>query len=84
MLSFLRRNKHHTQLLTNKHLYVWPANITQDTPTSFTRRVARNLQHLLKMESYLDRVVDPAAGSYYIEELTIRMVEHCWKQLQEG
>lgn len=34
------------------------------------KRISRNIQHLLKMESYLDRVNDPASGSYYIEYLT--------------
>jgi methylmalonyl-CoA mutase len=36
----------------------------------FSNRVARNTQVVLKEESYLDKVVDPAAGSYYIEKLT--------------
>ena len=42
---------------------------------SWTRRICRNLQHLLKMESYLDRVNDPGSGSYYIEFLTENFVE---------
>ncbi len=49
--------------------------------TNFSRRIARNVQHLLQMESYLDRVIDPAAGSYYIEKLTTILVEAVWKQL---
>ena len=36
----------------------------------FSYRIARNQQLLLKEESYLDKIVDPAAGSYYIENLT--------------
>ncbi|MEM1319938.1 MAG: methylmalonyl-CoA mutase family protein [Bacteroidota bacterium] len=64
-------------------LYVLPANAHIEVPNTFTRRVARNLQHLLKMESYLDRVVDPAAGSYYIEELTRKMVEQSWQTLAQ-
>ena len=39
----------------------------------------RNIQHILKEESYLDKVVDPAAGSYYIESLTDSLVEHGWQ-----
>lgn len=41
-------------------------------------RIARNIQHLLKMESYMDRVIDPAAGSFYIEHLTKLFVEKAW------
>lgn len=46
--------------------------------SSFARRIARNVQHLLKMESALDRVIDPAAGSYYIELLTQTLGEKAW------
>lgn len=41
-------------------------------------RIARNVQHLLKMESHLHRVVDPAAGSYYIELLTEKLARKAW------
>jgi methylmalonyl-CoA mutase len=50
--------------------------------SAFGRRIARNVQHLLKMESYLDRVIDPAAGSYYIEKLTDALAEKAWTQFQ--
>jgi methylmalonyl-CoA mutase len=50
--------------------------------TAFGRRIARNVQHLLKMESYLDRVIDPAAGSYYIEKLTDALAEKAWGLFQ--
>jgi len=43
------------------------------------KRISRNIQHILKEESYLDKVVDPAAGSYYIESLTDSLVEHGWQ-----
>lgn len=45
---------------------------------SFGRRIARNVQHLLKMESGLDQVVDPAAGSYYIGNLTNEIAGKAW------
>lgn len=45
-------------------------------------RIARNVQHLLKMESYLDRVIDPAAGSYYIEQLTNSLAKQAWEQFK--
>lgn len=44
----------------------------------FSRRVARNIQHLLQMESYLDKVADPSAGSYYIENLTNVFARKAW------
>ena len=51
-------------------------------PTSpdrvFVERIARNVSLLLKEESYLDKVADPASGSYYIEQLTYQLVEAAW------
>ncbi len=49
-------------------------------PPSFGRRIARNVQHLLKMESGLDGLSDPAAGSYYIEKLTLQLAAAAWKR----
>jgi methylmalonyl-CoA mutase len=48
-------------------------------PATFSRRIARNVQHLLKMESALDTVTDPAAGSYYIETLTRQLAKDAWE-----
>ena len=64
-------------------LTILPANAYAQEENAFTRRIARNVQHLLKMESYLDRVSDPAAGSYYIDELTHQLAEQAWKKFQE-
>jgi len=64
-------------------LYVSPANSATESPSAFTRRVARNLQHILQMESYLDRVADPAAGSYYLDHLSKELVEKSWEQFCE-
>jgi len=65
-------------------LYVRPANLVKkEPPTPFTARIARNVQHMLKMESYLNRVFDPAAGSYYIETLTDKLAEEAWSKFQE-
>ncbi len=50
--------------------------------SSFTNRISRNVQHLLKMESYLDRVIDPAAGSFYIEKLTRLFSEQAWDKFK--
>ncbi len=46
---------------------------------NFSNRVARNTQVVLKEESYLDKVIDPAAGSYYIEKLTTTLIEQSWE-----
>ncbi|MEM8524408.1 MAG: methylmalonyl-CoA mutase family protein [Bacteroidota bacterium] len=56
-------------------LFLTPA---PDFTTAFTKRIARNVQHLLQLESHLDHVIDPAAGSYYIENLTNEMVKRTW------
>lgn len=45
----------------------------------FSERIARNQQLLLKEESHFDKVTDPAAGSYYIENLTVSIAEQAWK-----
>ena len=45
----------------------------------FSERIARNQQILLKEESHLDKVVDPAGGSYYVEMLTKNLAEQGWK-----
>lgn len=51
-------------------LLIQPHDSSFQTPTDFSHRIALNLSNLLKEESYLDKVVDPSAGSYYIENLT--------------
>lgn len=65
-------------------LYVLPADAkTNPNGTSFTTRIARNIQHLLSLESHLDHVVDPAAGSYHIETFTETIAEETWLKFQE-
>lgn len=44
----------------------------------FATRIARNVQHLLKMESHIDSIIDPAAGSYYIEKYSSSLAERAW------
>ena len=57
---------------------VLPFNAVYETPTEFSERIARNQQILLKEESYFDKVADPAAGSYYIENLTDSLATQAW------
>lgn len=49
------------------------------TPDEFSERIARNIPVILKEEAYFDKVIDPSAGSYYIENLTNSIAEHSWK-----
>lgn len=49
------------------------------TPDEFSERIARNQQLLLKEESHLNKITDPGAGSYYIENLTLSIAEQAWK-----
>lgn len=53
------------------------------TPDDFSRRIARNVSIILKEESYLDKVIDPSAGSYFIENLTHQIAENTLKILEE-
>lgn len=46
--------------------------------SEFAHRIARNVPLLLKEESYLSKVADPSAGSYYVENLTHQLVEAAW------
>ena len=48
------------------------------TDRAFGERMARNISLLLREESYLDKVADPSAGSYYVETLTHALVESAW------
>ena len=52
-------------------------------PTDFSARIARNTQIYLQEETNICRVVDPWAGSYYIESLTKEIAEKAWKLIQE-
>lgn len=56
-----------------------PFDIAYKGSDSFGYRIGRNQQLLLKEESYMDKIVDPAAGSYYIENLTNSIAQHAWE-----
>ena len=49
-------------------------NADQESNAEFDNRISRNIHHVLKMESYLDRVIDPAHGSYAFEKLTHKLL----------
>ena len=56
-----------------------PFDTPYKTPDAFSERIARNQQFLLKEESHLDKVLDPAGGSYYVETLTVSIANEAWK-----
>ncbi len=58
---------------------VTPFDKAYKTPDDFSERIARNQQFLLKEESHLDKIVDPAGGSYYVETLTVSIAQEAWK-----
>ena len=60
-------------------IQVTPFDAVYETPNEFSERIARNQQLLLKEESHFDKVVDPGAGSYFIEELTTSLANEGWK-----
>jgi len=64
-------------------LTVEPFDIVFRQPDEFSERIARNQQLILKEESFFDKVADPAAGSYYIENLTNLIADHAWKLFVE-
>ncbi|MDE6070778.1 MAG: acyl-CoA mutase large subunit family protein [Alistipes sp.] len=64
-------------------LEVTPFDRAFEAPTEFAKRIARNVELLLKHESHFDQVVDPAGGSYYIENLTQSIAAEAWKLFLE-
>ncbi len=64
-------------------LTVLPSDAFEKNPSSFSRRIARNIHHILQMESHFDWVADPSAGSYFIEKLTVRLAERAWEIFQK-
>ncbi|MFO7721960.1 MAG: methylmalonyl-CoA mutase family protein [Bacteroidales bacterium] len=57
---------------------VIPFDAAYKSPDNFSMRIARNTQIILQEESYFNKIVDPAAGSYYIENLTNTIAEASW------
>ena len=62
---------------------VRPFDETYQTPDDFSERIARNQQLLLKEECHFEKVVDPSAGSYYVEVLTNSLADVAWKLFLE-
>ena len=56
-----------------------PFDTVYNNENDFSQRINRNIQIILKEEAFFDKVIDPAAGSYYIENLTDSIASHAWE-----
>ncbi|MGE6752140.1 methylmalonyl-CoA mutase [Rossellomorea sp. NPDC071047] len=52
-------------------------------PTDFSARIARNTQLYLQEETAITKVIDPWAGSHYVESLTDQLIEKAWEHIEE-
>jgi methylmalonyl-CoA mutase len=52
-------------------------------PFGFDEHLAANVQHIIREEAHIDRVADPAGGSYFIETLTASLARAAWKLFQQ-
>ena len=64
-------------------LTVHPFDRIFEEPDNFSERIARNTQIIMQEEAYFDKVIDPAAGSYYIEKLTDKIARKAWSLFQD-
>ena len=62
---------------------VLPFDYTLGPPNDFSRRIARNSQIILREESSLTQVIDPAGGSWYVEKLTEQLAHAAWGLFQD-
>lgn len=63
-------------------LEVRPVVLPDEGETAFTRRIARNVQHILLLESHFGKVADPVAGSWYVEQLTDQLARAAWDRFR--
>lgn len=63
-------------------LHIGPYDEILNEPTAFSRRIARNTHTVLREESGLDKIIDPAGGSYYVEALTDEFMTQAWEDFQ--
>ena len=49
----------------------------------FSKRIARNISIILREESYFDKVIDPSSGSYFLENLTLKIAQEAFELLEE-
>lgn len=64
-------------------LTILPYDAVADQNSELGERIARNISIIMKEEAYLDKTIDPSAGSYYIENLTFQLANEVWKLFQK-
>lgn len=64
-------------------LHIHPFDESKKAANDFSRRMSRNQQLIFKEESYLDKIADAAAGSYYLETLTEQLAATAWQQFKD-
>ncbi len=64
------------------YLQIETAEASENKP--FNRRINRNIQHLLKLESFMDYVENPSAGAYYFDSLTKEFAEKVWEKFTDS
>ncbi|MEZ4746574.1 MAG: methylmalonyl-CoA mutase subunit beta [Calditrichia bacterium] len=64
-------------------LQVAPFDELLREPDDFSRRIARNIQLILRDESHLDAVIDPAGGAWYIEKLSDELATAAWQKFRQ-
>ncbi|MGI6655465.1 MAG: methylmalonyl-CoA mutase family protein [Desulfobulbus sp.] len=64
-------------------MHVGPFDEIFRTPNDFSRRIARNVQIMLREEAHFDKVVDPAGGCWYVETITAQLADKVWELFQE-
>jgi len=62
---------------------LWVRSVAEEQATVLERRIARNVSNILREEGYLDKVMDPAAGSYYLENLQLEIEKKVISGLQK-
>ena len=66
-----------------KSLHTIALDESMSLPTDFSARIARNTQLILQEETGVSNVVDPLAGSYYVEKLTADLADAAWRLIEE-
>jgi len=64
-------------------LHVSPFDEREQIPNDFSKRVAKNVQLILKKECHFTMPIDPVGGTWYIEDITEKLCEKVWSKFQE-
>ena len=64
-------------------MHVGPFDEVFRQPNDFSRRIARNVHIVLREEAHFDKVVDPAGGCWYVEQLSNQLAEKAWAMFQQ-